>query len=269
MLNGLSLFSGCGGIDLAIREYVRPIIYCEKERFAQGILLSRMDDGVIPFAPIWDDVTTLDANQFKGMVDLVYGGFPCQDISEAGKGAGLAGKRSSLFKEIVRICQESTPLFIFLENVSAIRTRGSIEVQEDLASIGYDTRWLTLSASEVGANHKRERWFCLAKKKEIMAYSEGHGINISKNCDEQERKNSSQIGAELFTYARRSSFSISRNFLNPNYWQTEPNVDRVVDGIPFRSHRIKALGNSVVPLQVKTAFEILIGITSLQETINV
>ena len=162
MLNGISLFSGYAGIDLALRDYVRPIIYCEIEKYAQGILISRMDDESIPFAPIWNDVTTLDGTKFRGLVDVIYGGFPCQDISVAGKGAGLDGERSGLFKEIIRLCKEASPQFIFLENVPAIRTRGSVQVQEALASIGYDSRWFTLSASEVGANHKRERWFCLA-----------------------------------------------------------------------------------------------------------
>jgi DNA (cytosine-5)-methyltransferase 1 len=162
---GISLFTGYAGIDIALSEYVRPIIYCDIEQYAQGIILSRMDDGTLPFAPIWNDITTLDGTKFRGLADIIYGGFPCQDLSVAGKGAGLAGKRSGLFFEIIRLCEEASPTFIFLENVPAIRTRGSIQVQEALASIGYDTRWLTLSASEVGANHRRERWFCLAYSK--------------------------------------------------------------------------------------------------------
>ena len=181
MLNGLSLFSGYGGIDYALREYVRPIIYCDIEPYAQAILLSRMHEGSIPFAPIWDDVKTLDGNPFKGLVDIIYGGFPCQDLSVAGKGKGLAGERSGLFREIVRLAQEASPTFIFLENVPAIRTRGCLQVQEALASIGYDTRWTTLSASQVGANHKRERWFLLAKSKR-------------KRCEEG--ANESQYGTE-------------------------------------------------------------------------
>jgi DNA (cytosine-5)-methyltransferase 1 len=83
-LKAISLFSGYGGIDLALSEWCRPILYCDIERYAQAILLSRMDDGSLPFAPIWNDVTTLDGSQFKGLVNIVYGGFPCQDISVAG-----------------------------------------------------------------------------------------------------------------------------------------------------------------------------------------
>jgi DNA (cytosine-5)-methyltransferase 1 len=295
-LNGISLFTGYAGIDLALTDYVRPLLYCEIERYAQGILLSRMADNAIDFAPIWGDVRTLDGNQFKGLVDIIYGGFPCQDISVAGKGAGLEGKRSGLFFEIIRICKESSPQFIFLENVPAIRTRGALEVQEALASIGYDCRWTTLSASEVGANHKRERWFCLATntnngrqrksiqqvgelrskesahigsngKVRIMANSdslrklpeqewnertcyESEGVGYDSLCERLE-------GQQLSIRTQKKHTEIS----DSRWWQTEPDVGRVANGVEFRVDRIKALGNGVVPLQVKTAFEKLIGIS--------
>ena len=162
MLNSLSLFSGYAGIDLALSEYCRPILYCEKDLYAQGIILSRMDEGLIPFAPIWNDVTTLDGAKLRGMVDIISGGFPCQDISSAGKGAGLAGERSGLFYEIVRLTKEIRPAFVFLENVPAIRTRGLEQVVKEFTEMGYDCRWTMLSAASIGAPHKRERWFFLA-----------------------------------------------------------------------------------------------------------
>lgn len=297
-LNGISLFTGYGGIDLALSEYVRPIIYCEIERFAQAIILSRMDDGSLEFAPIWNDVTTLNGNQFKGLVDVVYGGFPCQDISVAGKGAGLEGERSGLFREIIRICKEASPSFIFLENVPAIRTRGSIEVQEALASIGYDSRWLTLSAAEVGANHRRERWFCLAYSndnrqwKQIQQISElerKESSNIRSDGKVQSmadtncvRKLSEQKWDERISNQGEGVVSDSlceglegqcksigvqskfANISNKSWWSAEPDVGRVANGIAFRVDRIKALGNGVVPLQVKTAFKKLIGIKNEQ-----
>lgn len=162
MLNGLDLFSGIGGITIALKEWVIPVAYCENERYAISVLLSRMQEGKLPFAPIWDDVRTLQGRQFHGLVDIVYGGFPCQDISVAGTGKGLEGERSGLFYEIVRLVDEIRPKFIFLENVPAIRTRGADKVIGELARLRYDARWITLSASEVGANHKRERWWLLA-----------------------------------------------------------------------------------------------------------
>ena len=162
MLNGLDLFTGIGGITIALKEWVIPVAYCENEEYAISVLLSRMQEGKLPVAPIWDDVRTLKGARFHGLVDIVYGGFPCQDISVAGTGKGLGGERSGLFYEIVRLIDEIRPKFIFLENVPAIRTRGADKVIGELARLRYDARWITLSAAEVGANHKRERWWLLA-----------------------------------------------------------------------------------------------------------
>lgn len=161
-LIGLDLFSGIAGITLALREWVTPIAYCECDKYCQAVLLSRMADGSIPTAPIWDDIRTLDGTQFKGVVDIVYGGFPCQNLSCAGRGEGLEGSKSSLFFEIVRLAEEIRPSFIFLENVAAIRTRGLCTVAKELAALRFDCRWGMLSAFDVGAPHRRERWFCLA-----------------------------------------------------------------------------------------------------------
>jgi len=142
--------------------WVRPIAYCEIERYCQGVLLSRIADGQLFKAPIWDDIRTLEGTQFRGRVDIIYGGFPCQDISIAGRGGGLEGKRSGLFFEILRLAKEIKPTFLFLENVPAIRTRGLETVVRELADLGYDCRWDHLSAHDVGAPHKRDRWFLLA-----------------------------------------------------------------------------------------------------------
>lgn len=250
-LNAIDLFSGYGGISLALREYVNPIIYCEIEKYAQAILISRMDDESIPFAPIWNDVTTLDGTKFNGLVDIIYGGFPCQDISVAGKGAGLEGKRSGLFYEVIRLCKEASPQFIFLENVPAIRTRGSIEVAEALAVIGYDCRFGVISAAEVGANHKRERWFCLASKRDL-----------AHTRSEKLERHFQIISGARETISNEAVAKPCNHYgiFREDHWQAEPSVGRVVDGVANWSHRIKALGNGVVPLQVKTAFEKLMGI---------
>lgn len=160
-MNGLDLFSGIGGFTKALEGYVTPIAYCENDRYAQAVLLSRMACGDIPIAPIWDDVKTITTTHITPP-EIIYGGFPCQDISVAGRGEGLGGERSGLFSEIVRLASELRPQFIFLENVPAIRTRGADVVVGELAHIGYDSRWLTLSAAEIGANHIRERWWLLA-----------------------------------------------------------------------------------------------------------
>jgi len=162
MLNGLALFAGIGGIELALRRWVRTVCYVERDEYAAAVLMSRMRSGDLDEAPIWDDVTTFDTRGLAGRVDIISGGSPCQDISLAGKGAGLAGERSGLFREIVRIAGEIRPRFIFLENVPAITVRGGIDVGGAFAALGYDCRWGVLSAFDVGAPHQRERWWCLA-----------------------------------------------------------------------------------------------------------
>ena len=163
MLNGLDLFSGIGGISLALNKWIRPVVYCEIDPYCQGVLLSRISDGSLSNAPIWDDIQTLsyDGRNWPE-IDIIYGGFPCQDISVAGTGKGLAGERSGLFFEIVRLAKEIKPSFIFLENVPAITTRGGLQVVREIAEMGYDCRWCVISAESVGALHRRERWFLLA-----------------------------------------------------------------------------------------------------------
>ena len=167
---GLDLFSGIGGITKALEGYVTPIAYCENDRYAQAVLLSRMADGRLPRAPIWDDVTSLRGSMLPSGIDIIYGGFPCQDISVAGRGAGLAGERSGLFFEIVRLVDEIRPRFVFLENVAAITVRGAERVVGEFCRLRYDCRWGILSASDVGANHQRERWWLLAYSKAITRW---------------------------------------------------------------------------------------------------
>jgi DNA (cytosine-5)-methyltransferase 1 len=161
-MRALSLFSGIGGIDLALEDYATTVGYVEINKYAQSVLLSRMVDGSINTAPIHRDITRLDGRKLRGHVELIFGGFPCQDISVAGRGEGLDGERSGLFFEICRLIKEIQPVFIFLENVPAIRTRGLDVVLKELAALGYDCRWTVISAASVGAPHKRERWFLLA-----------------------------------------------------------------------------------------------------------
>lgn len=175
-LYGLDLFSGIGGNTLALREWIKTIAYCEQDRHAQSVLLSRMADKSIESAPIWDDVTTLTASMFNVPIDIIIAGFPCQDISVAGKGAGLAGKRSGLFFEIMRLAKEIKPTFLFLENVPAIRTRGLDTVIRELTEAGYDSRWCMLSAAEVGAKHRRHRWF-------LLGYSERPKLQRRRKSD--------------------------------------------------------------------------------------
>lgn len=198
-----------------------------------------MSTGELATAPIWDDVASLNGARFSGAKpDIIYGGFPCQDISLAGLRAGLAGNRSGLFFQIIRLAQELKPRFIFLENVPGIRTSGLGQVVRSLAEAGYDCRYGFLSAEELGADHKRERWFLLAH-----ARSEGpQGVHKKVG---QKHLQSFMPGPTKPGYQSK--------------WLPEPDVARVVNGLPFRMDRTKALGNAVVPAQAREAFFRLLG----------
>jgi len=273
-VNGLDLFSGIGGITIALNEWVRPIAYCENDRYAQAVLLSQMQERNIPAAPIWDDVSTLSGSMLP-KVDIIYGGFPCQDISVAGKGKGLAGERSGLFQEIIRLTEEIRPSFVFLENVPAITTRGLDNVCGAFSEIRYDCRWTIVSAAELGAPHLRKRWFLLAhsgsqrlkageprimdsKEREktsteykLTSTFERSGKNVANTlCAGLERQRQEPSGARKKLH----------NSSNNSWWAIEPDVGRVANGIQHRAHRIKALGNSVVPLQAREAFMRLMGL---------
>jgi DNA (cytosine-5)-methyltransferase 1 len=260
-LNGLDLFSGIGGFAIGLKNYVRTVGYCENERYCQAVLLSRMQDKTIDMAPIWDDVTTLHSEHLGEIpIDIIIGGFPCQNISCAGRGEGLAGAKSGLFREIVRLAQEFGAPYLFLENVPAIRTRGLDEVAEELAESGYHTRWLCVSASSLGAPHKRKRWFCLAIRRTSVADAvcegglEKRGVSVppALRCEDVAREAShTRVG----THEKELSEAHERG--RTTFWDVEPSVGRVANGIPNKSHRLHALGNAVVPQQALFAFETL------------
>lgn len=246
----MDLFSGIGGISYALKDYVRPIAYCEIDPYCQAVLLSRMAWGEMEIAPIWDDIRTFPTSEFSDRdIDIIMGGFPCQDISVAGHGKGLEGERSGLFFEIVRLAKEIKPRYLFLENVPAITSRGGIRVVSEIAKMGYDCRWCVISAASVGALHKRERWFLLA--------------NSSENVCDTLRKPSEQAnqGTESKQTKGRTWGGHPRQcwpFESVEHWKkTVSEMGKFSDGIPFHVDRLRALGNSIVPQQVKKAFEIL------------
>ena len=193
-MNGLDLFSGMGGISEGLSEWVRPIAYCEINPKARAILLRRIEKGELAQAPIWDDVRTLPTADL-GHVDIVYGGFPCQDISSAGRGAGLAGERSGLFYEITRICNDLRPRFVFLENVPAITTRGLDSVIGEFTKLGYDCRWTIVSAAELGANHLRKRWFLLAHANSNGEPEQPRSFSAETKTKQLDRPNGNEFGS--------------------------------------------------------------------------
>jgi DNA (cytosine-5)-methyltransferase 1 len=156
-LRVLDLFSGIGGFSLAARWLggFETVQFVERDPYCQRILRKHW-----PTVPIHDDITTF--NPEPGSADVVVGGFPCQDISQAGKGAGLAGERSGLFYELLRVVCVVRPRYVVLENVAAILGRGLDEVLGALAEAGYDAEWACIPAAAVGACHQRDRWWCVA-----------------------------------------------------------------------------------------------------------
>jgi len=162
-LRELALFAGAGGGILGGKLLGwRTVCAVEIEPYAASVLVARQNDGILPPFPIWDDVCTFDGKPWRGIVDVVSGGFPCQDISSAGKGAGITGERSGLWKEFARIIREVEPRFVFVENSPVLTSRGLGVVLGDLASMGYDAKWGIVSAANAGAPHQRERIWVLA-----------------------------------------------------------------------------------------------------------
>jgi DNA (cytosine-5)-methyltransferase 1 len=129
---------------------------------ARQILLDRQRDGILPSFPIWDDVTTFDGNPWRGSIDIITGGFPCQDISICGNGDGIEGKRSGLWMEMERIICEVMPKLVVLENSPMLTSRGLGTVLRGLARMGFDAKWGVFRASSIGACHKRARFYLVA-----------------------------------------------------------------------------------------------------------
>ena len=157
-MNELSLFTGAGGGLLAGRLLGwTPVGAVELDPFCRSVLRARQRDGSLPFFPIFPDVCVFDGRPWRGLVDIVSGGFPCQDISAAGTGAGIDGERSGLWSEMFRIIREVRPALVFVENSPVLTSRGLGRVLGDLAEIGFDAEWTCVSAEAVGARHRRLR----------------------------------------------------------------------------------------------------------------
>jgi DNA (cytosine-5)-methyltransferase 1 len=156
-VNELALFAGAGGGILGGTLLGwRTVCAVEFDPYARDVLVARQNDGCLPPFPIWDDVRTFDGRPWRGVVDVVSGGFPCQDISAAGKGAGIGGARSGLWREMARIVGEVRPRFVWVENSPMLVGRGLGLVLLDLAALGFSARWGVVGACDAGAPHQRE-----------------------------------------------------------------------------------------------------------------
>lgn len=220
----LDLFSGIGGMSLGLeRAGMTTVGFCEIDPFCRAVLKKHWPD-------VWchDDVRTLDLRE--GVADVVAGGFPCQDISNAGKHAGLAGQRSGLWSELLRTIRVVRPQFAIVENVAALLGRGMGTVLGDLAAIGYDAEWDCVSACSLGAPHARERVFLVAH------------ANSGRRCASWSRE---VEAAPTDCVITSDQFAAAASGIT--YWANEPGVPRVVDGVPNLVDRSIALGNSLVP----------------------
>ncbi len=168
-MNELALFTGVGGGILGGKLLGwRTVCAVEIDPYARSVLLARQNDGTLAPFPVWDDIRTFDGTAWRGAVDVVSGGFPCQDISAAGRGAGIDGERSGLWGEMARIIREVRPRFAFVENSPMLTSRGLGRVLGDLAEMGYDARWGVLGACDAGAPHRRERIWIIAHTERIL-----------------------------------------------------------------------------------------------------
>ena len=229
----MHLFAGIGGgllADLILGH--TPVVAVEWDAYACKILRERAADGWFPDLSVWEgDVRLFNPSEYTGVVDCIHAGFPCQDISVAGKQAGVSeGTRSGLYREVLRIAGVVRPKQLFLENVSAILSNGLGTVLGDLAALGYDCRWLCIRASDVGAPHHRDRWFLLA------------------NADSAQRQRNERTQRSIEEYANTSS---------PSWWSIEPELGRVANGVSNRVGQLKGYGNAQVPLQAATAYKLL------------
>ena len=276
--NTFHLFAGAGGGILAdILLGHNPIGAAEIEQYPRDVLLARHRNGYLPKFPIWDDVCTFDGRPWRGSVDILAGGFPCQDISAAGKGAGITGARSGLWKEYARIIGEMQPRFVFAENSPLLRTRGLGVVLEDLAALGYHARWCVLGAGHVGAPHKRDRMW-------VLAYSPQQGLERHNGDDtafEAEatwlndpgaksggfwHTDPAEVGDAEMLYAQgrfdgsgqgESRRASKREGEGQENGAVKPLVGRVAYGVANRVDRLKAIGNGQVPQCAAMAFNIL------------
>ena len=269
-LNELALFAGAGGGILGGQLLGwRTVCAVEWEPYPASVLCARQNDGLLPPFPIWDDVQTFDGKPWRGIVDVVSGGFPCQDISAAGKGAGIDGERSGMWKHMARVVSEVRPRYVFVENSPMLTSRGLGVVLGDLASMGFDARWGVLGAADVGANHQRDRIWIVGTN---VANASMPNDSACSDTTGHRKRTSGEFGGSSRSQGEMAHTYITQckrdkrterigakhtDIGSASWWETEPNVGRVVDGVAARVDRLKAIGNGQVPLCAATAWKIL------------
>ena len=251
-LRVLDLFSGIGGFSLGLERTggFETVAFCEIDPFCRRVLAKHW-----PNVRQFEDVTKLRGEDV-GPVDVICGGFPCQDISVAGKGAGLAGKRSGLWREYARLVGELRPSIVLVENVAALLSRGMGDVLGDLSAIGYDAIWDDISAEDIGAPHPRSRIWIVAYTRSVGL----EGLRLARRIEAEvaharcanDDSNASFVEG-LHRLGKRGLCAVIDSSSDRPAWagqqwpQTESTLCGVGDGLPDRVDRTSALGNAVVP----------------------
>lgn len=244
-MNELALFAGAGGGLLASTHLLGWDTVCgvEINEYARSVLLARQRDGFLPFFPVWDDICTFDGRPWRGLVDVVSGGFPCQDISSAGSGRGLDGERSGLWFEMLRVIGEVRPAYVFAENSPMLRTRGLDRVLEGLAGLGFDAAWGVLGAGHAGAPHERLRLWIVAHAAGVLR---AEGLECRASHDDSAAR--PHLSAGPFHDTLRGG----------SIWQlSEAESHRMAHDVADRVDRTRAAGNGQVPAVAALAWEVL------------
>jgi DNA (cytosine-5)-methyltransferase 1 len=323
-LRELALFAGAGGGILGgLLLGWRTVCAVEIDPYCRRVLLARQRDGVLSPFPIWDDVRTFDGRPWRGAVDVISGGFPCQDISSAGRGAGIDGTKSGLWREMARIIREVGPRHVLVENSPMLTSRGLGRVLGDLAEMGFHARWGVLGADDAGAPHIRKRiWIAahadgeeqraMPEHAEVASASAADAADADRDSlqlqprggDGQSRTEATlaehdgepqpvadaeDLGRGAGRTRRPDSGGARERELalpdvghaggagcadaggcgadaelggrgavdSPGWWDAEPAVGRVADGVASRVDRGRAIGNGQVPAVVRFAWETL------------
>lgn len=292
----LDLFAGIGGFTLGLeRAGFETVAFCEIDPYAQKVLRKNW-----PEVPIYDDVRTITADRLAAdriRVDVITGGFPCQDISTAGRQAGIEGERSGLWSECARLLGELRPRYAIFENVTNLLNGDGGDwfkrVLGDISALGYDAEWHCIPASAIGAHHHRDRIWIIAypnsdsesgrslnarevqsasllenasciqrisgrEEQGVLREMQEDGSVFNQSCRRGEThmadsKRIRQSGSGKFkqsifaTQDQDGKTTYALSSCSSRIWETEPDVGRVANGVPARSHRLKCLGNAVVP----------------------
>jgi DNA (cytosine-5)-methyltransferase 1 len=225
-LNELALFAGAGGGILGGHLLGwRTVCAVEREPYAASVLAQRQNDGILPSFPIWNDVCTFDGRPWRGIVDVVSGGFPCQSYTTAARGRNTA---DDFWPEMRRIVADVAPRYVFAENV---QRRAIDRAADELEEMGYEARALALGAHDLGADHVRERYW-------LLAYTDNEGELLR------------EINAEM---------ALGEG-VHHRVWTTNPRGAGVANGMANRVERYRATGNGQVPIVAATAFAYLSGL---------